>query len=147
MREVHRLHYGNVQAFTKGIRNDDYEFYDEYLNCKEVLIVGSSNSGKSSLINSLNESIKVAKVRKKSGKTQSLHFYYVQQTYNKRKGFVSRGMVLDSPGYGYTFVPVKIKTQFKKLMAMYLSHAVRLNLVLMLVDAKTGLKSSDKEML
>ena len=30
---------------------------------------------------------------------------------------------------------------------MYLSHAVRLNLVLMLVDAKTGLKSSDREML
>ena len=62
----------------KGIREDEYEFYDDYPNCKEVLIVGSSNSGKSSLINSLNESIQVAKVRKKSGKTQSLHFYYVQ---------------------------------------------------------------------
>ena len=62
----------------KGIREDEYEFYDDYPNCKEVLIVGSSNSGKSSLINSLNESIQVGKVRKKSGKTQSLHFYYVQ---------------------------------------------------------------------
>ena len=78
MREVHRLHYGNIQNFMKGIREDEYEFYDDYPNCKEVLIVGSSNSGKSSLINSLNESIQVAKVRKKSGKTQSLHFYYVQ---------------------------------------------------------------------
>ena len=78
MREVHRLHNGNIQNFMKGIREDEYEFYDDYPNCKEVLIVGSSNSGKSSLINSLNESIQVAKVRKKSGKTQSLHFYYVQ---------------------------------------------------------------------
>lgn len=60
---------------------------------------------------------------------------------------MSHGMVIDSPGYGYTYVPVKVKNQFKKLMTMYLSHAVRLNLVLMLVDAKTGLKSSDKEML
>ena len=57
------------------------------------------------------------------------------------------GMLIDSPGYGYTSVPVKVKNQFKKLMAMYLSHAVRLNLVLMLVDAKVGLKSSDREML
>ena len=86
-------------------------------------------------------------MRKKSGKTQSLHFYYVQQTYNKSKGGVNRGMVIDSPGYGYTYVPVRVKNQFKKVMALYLSHAVRLNLVVMLVDAKTGLKSSDKEML
>ena len=32
-------------------------------------------------------------------------------------------------------------------MTFYLSHAVRLNLVLMLVDAKVGLKSSDRDML
>ena len=56
-------------------------------------------------------------------------------------------MLIDSPGYGYTYVPVKVKKQFKKLMQMYLSHAVRLSLVVMLVDAKSGLKSSDIEML
>ena len=59
----------------KGIREDDYEFYDEYLDCKEVLIVGASNSGKSSFINAINDGTKVAKARKKSGKTQSLMFY------------------------------------------------------------------------
>ena len=58
-----------------------------------------------------------------------------------------QGFLIDSPGYGYTSVPVKVKNQFKKVMTMYLSHAVRLNLVLMLVDAKTGLRTSDKEML
>ena len=56
-------------------------------------------------------------------------------------------MLIDSPGYGYTYVPVRVKNQFRKLMTMYLSHAVRLNLVLMLVDSKTGLKSSDRDML
>ena len=59
----------------KGIREDDYEFYDEYLDCKEVLVVGSSNSGKSSLINVLNDNTVVAKTRRKSAKTQSLMFY------------------------------------------------------------------------
>ena len=73
---VHRLDYGDtIRAYMKGIREDDYEFYDDYLDCKEVLIVGSGNSGKSSLINVLNEGTKVAKTRRKSGKTQSLMFY------------------------------------------------------------------------
>ena len=86
MAEVNRLHYGNVRDFIKAIRADDYEFYDSYPNCKEVLIVGSSNAGKSSLLNALNDQIKVAKTRKKSGKTQSLHFYHCKQTLNVRRG-------------------------------------------------------------
>ena len=84
---MHKLNYGNIRAYMKGIREDDYEFYDDYPNCKEVLVVGSSNSGKSSLINILNEEIKVAKTRKKSGKTQSLHFFHLKQTMNTRKGY------------------------------------------------------------
>ena len=78
MQEVHRLNYGNIRAFMKGIREDDYELYDQYANYREVLIVGSSNSGKSALINALNDTHKVAKVRKKSGKTQHLHFFHLQ---------------------------------------------------------------------
>ena len=109
--------------------------------------MGSSNAGKSSLLNALNDEIKVAKTRKKSGKTQSLHFYHCKQTLNVRRGHKRQGMLIDSPGYGHTYVPVKVKNQFKKLMTMYLSHAVRLNLVLMLVDARTGLKTSDRDML
>ena len=108
MAEVHRLHYGNIREFVKGIRADEYELYDDYPECKEVLVVGSSNTGKSSLINALNE-VKVAKTRKRSGKTQSLHFYYCKQTLNVQKGKKRHGMLIDSPGYGYTSVPVRIK--------------------------------------
>ena len=77
MQQVHRLHYGNIKEYMKGIREDDYAFYDDFPNCKEILVIGSSNSGKSTLMNKLNAGMKVAKVRKKSGKTQSLHFYYL----------------------------------------------------------------------
>ena len=98
-----------MRDFTQAIKNDDFEFYDEYPNCKEVLVVGSSNAGKSSVVNALNEKIKIAKTRKKSGKTQSLHFFYCKQTWNLRKGEKRHGMLIDSPGYGYTSVPVKIK--------------------------------------
>ena len=66
---MHRIDLTNIKEFVKGIREDDYEFYDEYLECKEVAILGASNSGKSALFNALNDGVKCAKVRKKSGKT------------------------------------------------------------------------------
>ena len=52
-------------------------------------------------------------------------------------------MLIDSPGYGYIYNPVYVKNQWKKVMSGYLSHSVRLNLVLMLVNADIGLKGTD----
>lgn len=56
-------------------------------------------------------------------------------------------MIIDSPGYGYTYCPLTVKKQFEKLMTGYLSHGVRCSLVLMLIDSKAGLKTSDIQML
>ena len=55
-------------------------------------------------------------------------FYYAHKTGNVNKNFTYRGMIIDSPGYGYTYAPVKIKREWQKLHNGYLSHAVRLNL-------------------
>ena len=66
---VHQLHQWNIDKFVKGVREDDYEFYDKNPNIKEVLIMGSSNVGKSSLINALNMGAKVAHTAKVPGKT------------------------------------------------------------------------------
>ena len=152
MKLVHSIYYGEqLRAFRKGIETDDYEFYDEYPYCPEILIVGSSNAGKSSLINALNDTVDTSKVSKRSGKTQCLNFFLCQkqaQFRNKKDvNDVWRGLIIDSPGYGHTYAPVKVKNQFKKLMSGYLSHAVRLNMVFMLVNAETGLKHCDIEML
>lgn len=56
-------------------------------------------------------------------------------------------MIIDSPGYGYTYAPRKVRDQWSKMMVGYLSHAVRLNLVILLVNADLGLKTCDFEML
>ena len=69
-----------MPAFKKGIENDDYEFYDNYRECREVLVVGSSNSGKSSMINAMNNGTEIAKVAKKSAKTESINFYLCSQS-------------------------------------------------------------------
>ena len=43
-----------IREHILGVRNDDYEFYEEYPGCKEILILGAANAGKSTLINALN---------------------------------------------------------------------------------------------
>ena len=67
---VHQVDRRNIREFRKGIEDDEYQFYDDYLDCREVLVVGSANSGKSTLINQLNGGKDVTKVSRRTGKTQ-----------------------------------------------------------------------------
>ena len=75
MKLVHQIDYITMREYINGIKNDDYEFYDEYPQCKEVLIMGKTSSGKSTLINALNGAYqgegaeKVAHTAKAKGKT------------------------------------------------------------------------------
>lgn len=120
------------------------------MECKEVMIAGAANSGKTSLINSLNDNTIIGRVSKQSGKTQAMMFYLCQKTQNRKKNDpldVYRGFIVDSPGYGFTYLSAKMKNDLKKLVNGYLSHAVRLQLVFVLVDASTGLKGSDLALL
>lgn len=57
---VHSLDYKRVNDFIKGVKEDDYLFYDDNPNVKEVVLMGSANVGKSSLINALNNGEKIA---------------------------------------------------------------------------------------
>lgn len=72
---VHQLDQWNIDKYVQGVKEDDYEFYDKYPGAREVLVIGSANVGKSSLINALNMGEKAAYTAKTSGKTQALNFY------------------------------------------------------------------------
>ena len=63
------MNYKTVNDFVEGIKNDDYEFYDKYPDVKEVVFLGGTNVGKSSLINGLNCGKEIAYIAKRSGKT------------------------------------------------------------------------------
>ena len=110
-----------MREHINGIKNDDYWFYDKYPNCKEVLIVGPSNAGKSTLINALNGAYdglggeKIAYVAKRSGKTFQLNFYHATHR-DHHKGGKRSGMIVDSPGYGRTSAPVKLKNLWWKMI-------------------------------
>ena len=72
------------------IQNDKKNF----LKTKEFIFLGRSNSGKSSLINSVFNDKTIARVSRVPGTTQFLHFH--EATLGGEKLLLT-----DAPGYGY----------------------------------------------
>lgn len=43
----------DIDDYVEKVLKNDYDFYDKYVNFPEIILMGSSNVGKSSLINAL----------------------------------------------------------------------------------------------
>ena len=99
------------------------EQYPE-LQRKEVVFIGRSNVGKSSLINSLTRVRNLARVSSQPGKTQTINFYNVNdQMY-----------LVDLPGYGYAKVSEQEKAKWGKMIENYLHKSKQLKAVFLLID-------------
>lgn len=93
-------------------------------NLPEVLLVGRSNVGKSSFINTIINRKNFAHTSSKPGKTQTLNFYLV----NKSFYFV------DVPGYGYASVSHDRQKKFGIMIEDYIKARDNLKCVFMLID-------------
>ncbi|MEY3015272.1 MAG: hypothetical protein RIT45_4007 [Pseudomonadota bacterium] len=96
----------------------------------EIAFIGRSNVGKSSLLNALCGSSKLARVSKTPGRTQRIHVFEVSD---------GRGRTLrlcDLPGYGHAKTPVAIREGFGPMIEGYLTGRPRLAVVLLLWDAR-----------
>ena len=76
----------------------------------EFLLVGRSNVGKSSFINSILSRKNLAYTSSKPGKTQTLNFYGVNDSF----------YLIDVPGYGYASVDKKTQAKFGMMIEEYL---------------------------
>jgi GTP-binding protein len=56
-------------------------------------------------------------------------------------------MIVDTPGYGFIYAPVKLKEKWRKMLFKYLGFGVRINHILFCVNGHIGLKNSDIKML
>lgn len=93
-------------------------------NKEEYLLVGRSNVGKSSFINTLINRKNFARTSSIPGKTQTLNFYLVNDYF----------YLVDAPGYGYAKVNKQLKNKFGLIMEDYLEERNNMKMVFLLVD-------------
>jgi GTP-binding protein len=103
----------------------------------EIAVAGRSNVGKSSLLNRLLGSRKLAKVSSTPGKTRSLNFFLVDEKF----------YFVDLPGYGFARVPVAVKEEWTKLIEAYLTTGKHLVGLLLLLDCRRDLTKDDLELI
>lgn len=90
----------------------------------EFLLVGRSNVGKSSFINALINRKNYARTSSKPGKTQTLNFYLVNDSF----------YLVDVPGYGFASVSKDKQKKFGLMIEEYLKTRNVLKQVFMLID-------------
>lgn len=101
---------------------------------KEIVFVGRSNAGKSTLINALYKR-GLAYTGKTPGKTRMINFFDNESYY-----------VVDVPGYGFANRNMDEQIQFGQMMEDYFSRK-QIALCVMIVDARLGLTIDDKDMM
>ena len=102
-------------------------------NKPEFLLVGRSNVGKSSFINTMINRKNYAKTSSNPGKTQTINFYLVNDEF----------YLVDAPGYGYANLSKERQKKFGLMMEDYLTSRENLKHVFMLVDFRNKPSKDD----
>ncbi|UCH06517.1 MAG: YihA family ribosome biogenesis GTP-binding protein [Deltaproteobacteria bacterium] len=103
----------------------------------EIAFAGRSNVGKSSLINRLVNSPKLARTSSRPGRTRAINFFSVGKNL----------CLTDLPGYGYAEVPLKLRRNWKVLIETYLRKRHNLKAVVVIIDIRRTLGQGDLELL
>ncbi|VFP86048.1 Probable GTP-binding protein EngB [Buchnera aphidicola (Cinara pseudotaxifoliae)] len=103
----------------------------------EIVMLGYSNSGKSSLLNLLTNNKKLARVSKLPGRTRTINIFNVTSNFR----------MIDFPGYGYSTINLSTQKLLNKSLFFYLQHRLCLHGVVMLSDVRCSLKLLDLKIL
>ena len=110
----------SVELKTMAVRASQYPTDDK----PEFLLVGRSNVGKSSFINTLINRKNYARTSATPGKTQTLNFYIINDEF----------YFIDVPGYGYASVNRETQKKLGLMIEEYLKNRDCLKRVFLLVD-------------
>ena len=101
----------------------------------EYAFIGRSNVGKSSLINSIVNQKKLAKISSNPGKTQLINHFIVN----------NKWYLVDLPGFGYAKVSKTKRSDFHNMTTEYLVKRTNLMCVFVLIDSRHKIQNIDKE--
>jgi GTP-binding protein len=100
----------------------------------EIAFGGRSNAGKSSLINALTGRHNLARASNSPGRTREINYFLAAE---------GRLAIVDLPGYGYARAEKKAVKSWQRLIRDYLRGRPGLRRVLILIDARHGVKPVD----
>ena len=119
----------SVMLETIAIRESQYPVD----NKPEFLLVGRSNVGKSSFINTVINRKNMAHTSATPGKTQTLNFYLINNEF----------YLVDVPGYGYAATSKDTQKKFGMMIEEYLKTRDNLKRVFLLVDSRHKIMEDD----
>lgn len=102
----------------------------------EIVLVGKSNVGKSSFINTMINRKKLARTSSEPGKTRQINFYNIDDSF----------YFVDLPGYGYSKMSKKEQEQVGHFIEEYLFNRKQISLIIFLIDIRHNPTENDKLM-
>ena len=105
-------------------------------NLPEIVLVGKSNVGKSSFINTMINRKKLARTSSEPGKTRQINFYNIDEKF----------YFVDLPGYGYSKMSKQEQEKVGNFIEQYLFNSKRIALIIFLLDIRHSPTENDKLM-
>ena len=102
----------------------------------QIVLVGKSNVGKSSFINTMINRKKLARTSSEPGKTRQINFYNIDEKF----------YFVDLPGYGYSKMYKKEQEKVGGFIEQYLFNCKNINLIVFLIDIRHNPTENDKLM-
>ena len=99
----------------------------------QFLLLGRSNVGKSSFINTITGRKNLAYVSSKPGKTTTLNFYLLNESF----------MFVDAPGYGYAKRTKEVRVDYGKMLETYFNVSVNCKSIMLIIDSLVGPTEDD----
>lgn len=105
-------------------------------NLPEIALIGRSNVGKSSFINTLTNKKKLAKTSNTPGKTKLINFFNINEEL----------IITDLPGYGYAKVSKTEQEKWGKTLEEYLLGRKSLKAVIQFINTRHDVQNNDLQM-
>jgi len=122
-------------TFVKGAIGTDEIFED---GVPQIVFIGRSNVGKSSVINSIVNKKDLAKTSSFPGRTQQINIFLIDKSF----------YLVDVPGYGFAKLPKEDWNKIQKMISWYLFDSnYAFKKVILIIDAKVGPTNDDINML